>query len=342
MGARFELDVNGWYESRIMVGVRDRLNVASCIGALALAVMAITEISAIAFGNPSFAVSQAGEDGAFYVQIAHNMAAEYGITFDRIAPTTGVHWGWLFFLAGVFRLIPTDDPEILFRLAGAIYFSCLLVAGILVALRYPIAGVFLVGYLANRGHWDMETNLLLAIMAAAYLWPNAILGFLLVIARTDMVIFAIIVSLITRKWVLAGGGIVGFCWVAIMNMLVDGNPISISAQIKAGEGFNDLETIYRTVGHLALYYFPVLEVTVALAIVYVWRIRKCDILTAGFVASSLLLVVHIARDSFVVGWYLAPLLLSSLLCGCALLRQAMESAAIAGPMRPSLTTSSVM
>ncbi len=315
------------------MGICDRFNVAGCAGALALIVMAIAEIWAVAFGQASFAVSQAGEDGAFYVQIAHNMASGYGITFDRIVPTTGVHWGWLLLLAGIFRIVPTDDPDLLFRISGIAYFLLLLGAGGLVALRSPLAGVFLVGYLANRGHWDMETNLLLLVLAATYVWPNVILGFLLVATRSDMVIWAAIVSLMLRNRMLISGAIVGFIWVCIMNMLVDGNPISISAQIKAGEGFNDWDTVHRTIGHLAIYYYPMLEVTVMLAMLYMWRARKCDILTAGFIASTALLAVHVLRDSFVVGWYLAPLFLSSLLCSAAVMRQFMESMEMGGHMR---------
>ncbi len=306
-----------------MVGVRNRFDIAGRAGALALAVIGMAEVWAIAFGQGSFAVSQAGEDGAFYVQIAHNMASGYGITFDRIVPTTGVHWGWLFLLAGIFRIIPTDDPELLFRISGIAYFLLLLGAGSLVALRHPVAGVFLVGYLANRGHWQLETNLLLLVMVMTYQWPTAICGFLLVFARSDMVIWAAAFSLLSRQWAVSAGAIVGFCWVCIMNLMVDGSPISISAHIKASGGFNDWDTIYRTAGHLAIYYYPALEVMVVLALVYVARVCKCDILTAGFIASTVLLAVHVVRDSFVVGWYLAPLFLSSLLCSAVVMRQFM-------------------
>ena len=43
----------------------------------------------IIFGQGSFAVSQAGEDGSFYVAIAHNMATGKGITFDGVRKIAG-------------------------------------------------------------------------------------------------------------------------------------------------------------------------------------------------------------------------------------------------------------
>ncbi len=302
--------------------------------------MAIAEISAIAFGQGSFAVSQAGEDGAFYVQIAHNMASGYGITFDRIAPTTGIHWGWLLLLAGIFRAIPTDDPELLFRISGIAYFLLLLGAGSLVALRSPVAGVFLVGYLANRGHWDMETHLVLLTLAMFYSWPTAIIGFLLVFARTDMIIFAGIFAFLTWRWsVMAGAGF-GFIAVCVLNYWVDGNAVSVSAGIKSA-GFNDIATVYRTVAHLAVYYFPVLEIMGALSLVYLWRDRCDGVLKAGLIASIALLIIHIVHNSMTEGWYLAPLFLSSLLCSSALLQQVMGPTVIIGLMRASSPTSSV-
>ncbi len=39
------------------------------------------------------------DDGFFYPKIAQNFLLGYGVTFDRIVPTTGFHWGWLCLLA---------------------------------------------------------------------------------------------------------------------------------------------------------------------------------------------------------------------------------------------------
>jgi hypothetical protein len=64
-----------------------------------LVVIGAVELAAIIFGQGSFAVSQAGEDGSFYVAIAHNMATGKGITFDGVTPTASGHWAWLLLLA---------------------------------------------------------------------------------------------------------------------------------------------------------------------------------------------------------------------------------------------------
>ena len=64
-----------------------------------LVVIGAIELAAIIFDQGSFAVSQAGEDGSFYVAIAHNMATGKGITFDGVTPTASGHWAWLLLLA---------------------------------------------------------------------------------------------------------------------------------------------------------------------------------------------------------------------------------------------------
>ena len=303
-----------------------------------LAVMAVVEISSLIFGQGSFAIAWACEDGSYYIQEALNLALGYGITFDRIAPTNASHWGWFFLLAGVFKLIPVTDPVTLFRIAGVTYFVLLLAAGCVIALRYPLSAVFFVAYLANRGMWYLETNLVFLTLALLYRWPGAVTGFLLVFARTDMVIFAGLFTMLSGRTRVAIGGAIGFASVCVLNLWIDGNAVSISSQIKSA-GFNDFATVYRTAGHLAVYYFPVLEVTVVLSCLYLWR-GHCDrILSSGFIASLALLSIHLLHNSGTEGWYLAPLFLSALLCGSALMQQVTASMAIGGPIRGSLMTS---
>ncbi len=162
----------------------------------------------------------------------------------------------------------------------------------------------------------METHLVLLTLALLYAYPVAICGLLVVLARTDMVIFALVFAFLTWRWTVAWGALIGFVIVCWLNYWVDGNVISVSAQIKSA-GFNDLETIIRTVGHLAVYYWPVLEIAGALALFHLIVQPKIDYekgLAAGFVASCALLVIHILHNSMTEGWYLAPLFLSSLLC----------------------------
>ncbi len=280
-----------------------------------LAIMGVIEIAAITLGQGSFAVAWANEDGSYYVQEAQNLALGYGITFDRIAPSNASHWGWFFILAGVFKLMPVTwitDPIMLFRIAGVTYFVLLLAAGYVVALRHPFSAVFLVAYLANRGAWYMETNLVLLTLALAIRWPTWLSGFALVLSRTDMVLF----SIFTGRWRLAMGACVGFAVVCGINIMVDGSPVSVSAQIKS-VGWNDWQTIVRTTLHLGWYYFPVLEITFLLALWHLFMQPKDDyerMLSASFVASCVVLAIHIAHNSEPEGWYLAPLFLTSLLC----------------------------
>ncbi len=162
----------------------------------------------------------------------------------------------------------------------------------------------------------METHLVLLTLALLYAYPVAICGLLVVLARTDMVIFALVFAFLTWRWTVAWGALIGFAAVCWLNYWVDGNVVSVSAQIKSA-GFNDLETIYRTVGHLVVYYFPVLPVAGVLAVFHLIVQPKIDYekgLAAGFIASGVLLAVHVLHNSATEGWYLAPLFLTSLLC----------------------------
>ena len=265
---------------------------------VALGLVSVVQLWAIVFGDGSFAVSQAGEDGSFYVQIAHNMAQGKGVTFDGVADTTGVHWLWLGLLAGIFKVVPTSDPVTTFRVAAVAYFGLLVAAGAVTAKTSPIGGLFLVCYLANRGHWYMETHLVLLTLACAIRWPSWLSGMLLVWSRTDLVLL----GLFTGRFRLVAGAAAGFVGVCLVNVMVDGSPISISAQIKSA-GWNDWDTIWRA-KHLILYY-PVLPVMWLLA----WGSPD-----RWFLAANALIAFHILRNSATEGWYLAPLFLTSLLC----------------------------
>lgn len=63
----------------------------------------------IALGNPNTILDwYSSDDGFLYFQVARNLAAGHGFTFDGINPTNGFHPLWLFVLAPVFALAQVD------------------------------------------------------------------------------------------------------------------------------------------------------------------------------------------------------------------------------------------
>lgn len=283
----------------------DRQLLGRCCNPVILAFGAVVVIELVFLSTTNAAVTLAGEDGSFYVQIAKNMAEGKGITFDGIVPTTGVHYGWLFLLAAVFKFVGVGSSWLLFRSAAVSYFLLLIAAGVVIYRLTPLGSLFMVVYLANRGHWYMETNLVLLMLAIAIRWPGWLSGFALVLSRADLVLLA----LFTGRLRLVAGAAAGFAGVCALNIMVDGNPVSVSAQIKS-YGWNDWDTIWRASRHLAVYY-PVLPVMWLLAWLSVDR---------WFLAANALLLVHLLHNSETEGWYLAPLFLTSLLCADRVVR----------------------
>jgi len=81
----------------------------------------------IAFGNPNTILDwYNSDDGFLYFQVARNLAAGHGFTFDGINPTNGFHPLWLFILTPIFALSRTDP---LLPLRILIVVSALLSAG---------------------------------------------------------------------------------------------------------------------------------------------------------------------------------------------------------------------
>src|SRR3989304_9952030 len=57
----------------------------------------------IAFGNPNTILDwYNSDDGFLYFQVARNLAAGHGFTFDGINPTNGFHPLWLFLITPIF------------------------------------------------------------------------------------------------------------------------------------------------------------------------------------------------------------------------------------------------
>jgi hypothetical protein len=98
----------------------------------------------IAFGNPNTILDwYSSDDGFLYFQVARNLAAGHGFTFDGINPTNGFHPLWLFVLTPVFALAQLD---LLLPLRVLIIVSALLSAGSAILLyrilrRFTIDGV---------------------------------------------------------------------------------------------------------------------------------------------------------------------------------------------------------
>jgi hypothetical protein len=95
----------------------------------ALGVLGILACAALAlFGNMDMLCIAMKDDGFYYLTLARNIAAGFGATFDRIAPTNGFHPLWtmvltpLFWIAGESLMTPvrlTMLLAIVIQLAGA-------------------------------------------------------------------------------------------------------------------------------------------------------------------------------------------------------------------------------
>lgn len=269
-------------------------------------------VSALPAGLYAYIIAHTGEDGAFYLQIAKHIAAGHGVTFDGIHSTTGVHWGWLLLLAGWLRVFGGD-----FGTAAALYFAVLLLAAGLLAVLIGgrngvLAAVFLVLLLGSRGQWLTESHLVMLTLASLYLAPNAFTGFILVLARYDLFLFLLILSLGTgaRKPLL--GAALALASSFLLNYYVDGHFLSISGTIKAGTGWNDWAAIWENIRLVNEYYFPVLQITTFGAILYAIK-RRDPMLVSALIACLLMVSLYILKDKSMGGWYLAPLLVTTLI-----------------------------
>ncbi len=92
-----------------------------------LLLLALLPAFYIAFGNPNTILDwYSSDDGFLYFQVARNLAAGHGFTFDGINPTNGFHPLWLFLITPVFLLAQVD---LLVPLRLLIFLSALLSAG---------------------------------------------------------------------------------------------------------------------------------------------------------------------------------------------------------------------
>lgn len=259
-----------------------------------------------------YAVAHTGEDGAFYLQIAKHIAAGHGATFDGINPTTGVHWGWVLLLAGWLWLFGGD-----FGTAAVLYLGLLVFAAWLTAVsiggRHGIlAAVFLVLLLGSRGQWLMENHLVMATLAAFYLVPAWWTAMALVLCRIDLIVIVLAVSIYLRMPRLAIGALCAALIISLLNWYADGHFLAVSGTIKAGTGWNDWGAIWENVRLASEYYFPTLPVLLLCSALY-WLKRGPDMLVTSLIACALMLSLYILKDRAMGGWYLAPLLLTTLI-----------------------------
>ncbi|MEX1248972.1 MAG: hypothetical protein WEA61_10875 [Anaerolineales bacterium] len=79
-------------------------------------VLALLPAFYIAFGNPNTILDwYSSDDGFYYFQMARNLAAGQGFTFDGLNPTNGFHPLWLFLITPLF-LFAQFDPLLSLRL----------------------------------------------------------------------------------------------------------------------------------------------------------------------------------------------------------------------------------
>jgi hypothetical protein len=97
-----------------------------------------------------------------------------------------------------------------------------------------------------------------------------------------------------------------------LNYAVDGHFLAVSGTLKAGYGWNDGEAIWQNIRLVNEYYFPVLQLTTLGAIVYATK-RRDPVLVSGLIACLLMVSLYILKDKAVGGWYLIPLLFTTLI-----------------------------
>src|SRR3990172_187880 len=76
---------------------------------LTMAAVAILPHLFITLGNPNTVLDwYSSDDGFYYFNVARNLAAGQGVTFDGLTQTNGFHPLWLFLITPVFALARVD------------------------------------------------------------------------------------------------------------------------------------------------------------------------------------------------------------------------------------------
>jgi hypothetical protein len=141
----------------------------------------LIELVAASSASVPLLIGSFNDDAYYYFEIARNLAAGRGSTFDGIEPTNGYHPLWLLLLTPVFRFASDQLQALLAIKALSSVFWILSVSMVyLVArrvARVPEMSIALVGLVLNRSLWfsGMESTIVLP----------ALLGAILVILRED-------------------------------------------------------------------------------------------------------------------------------------------------------------
>jgi hypothetical protein len=243
-----------------------------------VAALGAAQIGIFACGNLRLALRLVPDDASYYLQIAGNVAAGRGFTFDGINPTNGFQPLWLLILVAVHAVIK-GSPETLYRVSlvvdvAVLSLACLLLHRTLRALLAPtrafVAGIVGAVTLFQWTSRGMESALVVLTLTALcwYGWRARVLtseraapllGFgllagLVMLARLDTVfilapVFALLAGrAVARRdrgsvgrlaWTLAGAAILVVPYLTL-NKLFEGGFMPISGQLKSSFPHPDL------------------------------------------------------------------------------------------------------
>jgi hypothetical protein len=114
------------------------------------------------------------DDASYFLEIADNAAAGYGLTFDRITPTNGFQPLWLYILAPLYRIVQAE-PETMLRIVALLQILLVGAAGVMLfrLLRDSsspdaafLGGVLYAAFVLSPAVNAMESALLVFIVVA--------------------------------------------------------------------------------------------------------------------------------------------------------------------------------
>jgi hypothetical protein len=279
---------------------------------VALGVPAIELVAASAASIPLL-IESFHDDAYYYFEVASNLAAGRGSTFDGIEPTNGYHPLWLLLLTPVFRFAG-DPPQALLAIKGLSSLSWLLSVLLVYRIahrlgRVPEASVALVALVLSRRLWfsGMESTVVFPTLLGAILLALredafgrgsrsglARLGLALMLvplARLDAVFFVAAVCCLLLLWRRGTGfdramdaSIAGLPTAAavgaylLVNHALFGSAVPVSGRAKALDGGGGGWSVYES-------YF-------SSATMGVWRFDDIPVgwLWAAFVATAVALL----------------------------------------------------
>ena len=135
-----------------------------------------------------YLVNLTPDDALFYPRIAQNYLLGYGVSFDRLTPTTGFHMGWYVLLTAFLKSVSLFNSEMLYNPNLIFKYSLLLDLILLTLINIllyflfdrcfklskpiSIIGVIFIGIESFRYGLLMETRLLLLSLLCLFLYIN--------------------------------------------------------------------------------------------------------------------------------------------------------------------------